>query len=375
VTLAAIPSPATAVWQLGPIPLRAYAICIVLGIVVACAVTEVRLRRRGAQPGATLDIAVWAVPFGIVGARVYHVISSPQAYFGSDGDPVSALFIWQGGISIWGAIFGGALGAWLATRQMGIPLTVVADALAPGLPLAQAVGRFGNWFNNEVYGGPTALPWGLEIHRMDSANPGTALRDLEGNPVREPGLYHPTFAYEALWNVGVAALVLLADRRWKLGRGRAFALYVMGYTVGRFWIEMMRTDTANQILGVRLNVWTSALVFLGALVYFLRVRGPQEFLVPIMAAGPADGTTGPAEGAGGDVSQTDVSRRKPSASNPISYHAVTEEQYREYERTGQVPAQEPGPAPTDPTDSAPAPAPARVGGEGEGMTARSGEGT
>src|SRR5690606_3034456 len=136
---------------------------------------------------------------------------------------------------IWGAVAGGALGAWLAARQAGIPLTVIADALAPGLPLGQAIGRFGNWFNNEVYGTPTTLPWGRVVHRMVG---GRAERDLDGNPITEPGLYHPTFAYEALWNVGVALLVLLVDRRVKLGRGRAFALYVMGYTVGRCWIEM-----------------------------------------------------------------------------------------------------------------------------------------
>lgn len=333
--LAALPSPSTAVWQIGPLPIRAYALCIVLGIVVACVVTEYRLRSRGAPPWAVLDIAVWAVPFGIVGARIYHVITSPQAYFGEGGDPISALYIWEGGLGIWGAVAGGAVGAWLGGRQIGIPLTVIADALAPGLPLAQAVGRFGNWFNNELYGGPTTLPWGLQVHRMDPERPGHALLDPEGNPVLEPGLYHPTFAYEALWNVAVAGLVLLADRRWKLGRGRAFALYVMGYTAGRFWIEMMRTDEANEILGVRLNVWTAALVFAAALVYFLRVRGPQEFLVPIGGRRePAAGADGPR----GDVSQVDVSGTDRSDNPaPEGYRVVTEQQYATYLETGQVP--------------------------------------
>lgn len=331
VTLAAIPSPTTAVWQLGPVPIRAYALCIVLGIVVACVVTEARLRRRGAPPWAVLDIAVWAVPFGIVGARVYHVVTSPEHYFGAAGNPLDAFKIWQGGLGIWGAVAGGALGAWLAARQLGIPLTMIADALAPGLPLAQAVGRFGNWFNNELHGGPTTLPWGLQVHRMVG---GQVQRDLDGNPVTEPGLYHPTFAYEAVWNVGVALLVLAADRRFKFGRGRAFALYVMGYTAGRLWIEMMRTDPANELLGIRVNVYVAALVFLGALIYFLRVRGPREYLVPT-------GLPAPAAAPAGDVSQVDVGAAERPAT-PTGYRVVDEERFLRYQQTGELPDDERG---------------------------------
>ncbi|MFE9689977.1 prolipoprotein diacylglyceryl transferase [Micromonospora sp. NPDC005806] len=335
--LAALPSPSTAVWQLGPVPVRAYALCIIVGIVVACVVTERRLRQRGVAPGAVLDIAVWAVPAGIVGARIYHVITSPEKYFGEHGQPLKAFAIWEGGLGIWGAVAGGAIGAWIAARQLGIPLGVVADALAPGLPLAQAVGRLGNWFNNELYGGRTGLPWGLEVHVMDPDNPGHALRDDAGNPVLQPGLYHPTFLYEALWNVGVAALVFFLDRKLRFGRGRAFALYVMGYTAGRFWIELMRTDEANHILGLRLNVWTAALVFLGALVYFVRVRGPREYLVPVGV--PA----APVPPAGGDVSQVDLAAREagPRAVAPEGYRVVTEEQFRAYRETGAVPDEEP----------------------------------
>ncbi|MFG2100404.1 prolipoprotein diacylglyceryl transferase [Micromonospora echinaurantiaca] len=342
---AALPSPSTAVWQLGPVPLRAYALCIILGIVVACVVTEYRLRRRGVAPGAVLDIAVWAVPAGIIGARIYHVITSPEKYFGTGGDPMKAFAIWEGGLGIWGAVAGGAIGAWIAARQLGIPFAVVADALAPGLPLAQAVGRLGNWFNNELYGGRTTLPWGLEIHRMDPDNPGHALRDDAGRPILEPGLYHPTFAYELLWNVGVAVLVFVVDRKLRLGRGRAFALYVMGYTAGRFWIELMRTDEANTILGVRLNVWTAALVFLGALVYFLRVRGPREYLVPV---GAAAAPTPPES----DVSQVDLSATEAGAqpAAPEGYRVVSEEQYRRWRETGELPA-EPDAAPAGPTDA------------------------
>lgn len=276
--LAAIPSPTTAVWHLGPVPVRAYALCIVAGIIAACAVTEARMRRRGAPKWAVLDVAVWAVPFGIVGARIYHVLSSPDAYFGPDGDLARAVKIWEGGLGIWGAVAGGAIGAWIACRQMGIPLTLVADALAPGLPLAQAIGRLGNWFNNELYGGPTDLPWGLTVYKMNPKT-GRAATDAAGNPQVE-GTFHPTFLYELLWNLGVALLVWRLDRTYKFGKGRAFALYVMAYTAGRVWIEAMRTDPAEQILGLRLNVWTSLLVFLGALVYFVRRRGPREYLLP-----------------------------------------------------------------------------------------------
>jgi len=342
--LAALPSPTTAVWQLGPVPIRAYALCILVGIVVACWVTERRLRQRGVAPGAVLDIAVWAVPAGIIGARIYHVISSPEKYFGTGGEPLKVFAIWEGGLGIWGAVAGGALGAWYAARQLGIPFAVVADALAPGLPLAQAIGRLGNWFNNELYGGRTTLPWGLEIHRMDPET-GQALRDDAGKPILEAGLYHPTFAYEALWNLGVAALVFLLDRRLKLGRGRAFALYVLGYTAGRFWIEMIRTDEANTILGVRLNVWTAAVVFLAALIYFVRVRGPREYLIPIRAV--------PTSAPESDVSQVDLTAREANAqpAAPEGYQVVGEEQFRHWQETGEAP---PGPESGSSGDDRPA---------------------
>jgi phosphatidylglycerol---prolipoprotein diacylglyceryl transferase len=277
--LAEIPSPTQGVWHLGPIPLRGYALCILVGIVVACVITEMRMRRRGAPPWVVLDIAVWAVPFGIVGARVYHVITSPDDYFGANGHPLKALEIWNGGLGIWGAVAGGALGAWIACRMQKIPLTFVADCLAPGLPVAQGIGRIGNWFNNELYGGSTNLPWGLRIYRYNLASGHAEIDPATGQPRVMPGSpFHPTFLYELIWDVGVALLVLLVDRRVKLGKGRAFALYVMAYTVGRFWIEAMRTDPAHSFLGLRVNGWVSIVVFIGALIYFLRVRGPQEHL-------------------------------------------------------------------------------------------------
>ncbi len=276
--LATIPSPVQGGWHLGPFLIRAYALCIIAGIIAACAIAEVRLRHRGAPKWLVLDVAIFALPAGIIGARIYHVITSPDAYFGRNGVPLNVFAIWNGGLGIWGAVAGGALGAWFGCRRANIPLTLFADALAPGLPVAQAIGRFGNWFNNELYGGHTDLPWGLTIYRYD-LSAGHAVLDANGDPVPlGGGPFQPTFLYESIWDVGVAVLVYLVDRRYRLGKGRAFAVYVMAYTVGRFWVEALRTDEAHIFLGMRINSWVSILVFLGALVYFVRVRGPQEHI-------------------------------------------------------------------------------------------------
>ena len=256
----AIPSPAQGVWHLGPFPVRAYAFAILLGIVAALWLTRRRWIERGGEPDTTLEIAFWAVPFGIVGGRIYHVITSPDAYFGVGGDPVRALYIWEGGLGIWGAVAFGGIGAWIGCRRQGVRLAPWADALAPGLLVAQAIGRLGNWFNQELYGGPTTLPWGLRI-------------DPEHMPVGDPAgtLYHPTFLYEMVWNLGGAALLIWLDRRFRLGYGRVFWLYVVIYTTGRLWIELLRIDPAHHFLGLRLNVWTSIIVGLGALVAFVVV--------------------------------------------------------------------------------------------------------
>jgi prolipoprotein diacylglyceryl transferase len=336
------------VWHLFGLPIRAYALCIVLGIIVAVLVMEYRLRRRGVAPWASLDMAVWAVPFGIIGARIYHVITSPGDYFGAGGDPIRAFYIWEGGLGIWGAVAGGALGAWLAARQLGLPLSVFADALAPALPLAQAIGRIGNWFNNELYGSATTLPWGLRVHDMDTANPGHA-KVVDGQPLVLDGLYHPAFLYEAIWDVGVAVLVFLLDRKFKFGRGRAFAIYVMAYTVGRLWIELLRTDPATHFFGVRINVFTSIVVFLGALIYFLLFKGPRAYVVPIDAP-----ETEPQPEEESDVSQVDVSADpKAPAKAPRAYQVVSEERFEAYQRTGilapvtDAPAEPAEPAATD----------------------------
>jgi prolipoprotein diacylglyceryl transferase len=301
------------VWHVG-LPIRAYAICIIIGILVACWITDRRMRARGGPEGAILDIAVWAVPCGIIGARIYHILTSPELYFGKDGQPSNMFKIWEGGLGIWGAVIGGAIGAWIACRRLGIPLGFVADSLAVGLPVAQAIGRLGNWFNNELYGKQTSLPWGLQVHVMDPTNQGHAALGPDGRPQLLPGLYHPTFLYELIWDLGAALVVYLADRRFKFGKGRAFALYVMIYTAGRFWVEYLRIDEANHFLGLRLNDWTSIIVFLLALAYFIRFRGaPASRLVPDgqgglrVAAGPDDqGVPNPEPGEA-DVDEAEAS--------------------------------------------------------------------
>ncbi|MGP3981361.1 prolipoprotein diacylglyceryl transferase [Streptomyces sp. KR80] len=254
--LAYIPSPSTGVIHLGPVPLRGYAFCIIIGVFIAVWLGGRRWVARGGLAGTVADIAVWAVPFGLVGGRLYHVITTYEPYFGKGGNWVDAFKIWEGGLGIWGAIALGAVGAWIGCRRRGIPLPAYADAVAPGIAFAQAIGRWGNWFNQELYGRPTDLPWALKI-------------DADPTIGRVGGTYHPTFLYESLWCIGVALLVIWADRRFKLGHGRVFALYVAAYTVGRGWIEYMRIDEAHHILGIRLNVWTSVVVFLAAVTYLI----------------------------------------------------------------------------------------------------------
>ncbi|MGQ0717073.1 MAG: prolipoprotein diacylglyceryl transferase [Pseudonocardiales bacterium] len=274
--LATIPSPDRGVWYLGPVPLRAYALCIIAGIVVAILWGERRWQARGGRAGTVTDVATFAVPFGLVGGRLYHVATDWEQYFGPGGNPIDALKIWQGGLGIWGAVALGGVGAWIACRRRGVPLPAMADALAPAIVAGQAIGRLGNWFNQELYGGPTSLPWGLEIR--ERVNPDTGVLDPLGGIAQGPPveIVHPTFLYELLWNLGVVVLVVWADRRFRLGHGRAFALYVAGYTVGRFWIELMRTDPATIVFGQRINVITSVVVFLGAVTYLLLARRGRE---------------------------------------------------------------------------------------------------
>ena len=265
--LAYIPSPSSGVVELGPLPLRGYAFCIILGVFVAVWYGNKRWVARGGKAGTVADVSVWAVPFGLVGGRLYHVITDYQLYFSDGKNWVDAFKIWEGGLGIWGAIALGAVGAWIGCRRRGIPLPAYADAIAPAIVIAQAIGRWGNWFNQELYGKATDVPWALKI--SEGVN-------------REAGTYHPTFLYESLWCVGVALLVVWADRRFTLGHGRAFALYVAAYCVGRAWIEYLRVDEAHEVLGLRLNVWTALVVFVLAVAYIVlsaRMRPGREELV------------------------------------------------------------------------------------------------
>jgi prolipoprotein diacylglyceryl transferase len=306
---ASIPSPDWSGFDIplpwGSLRIHAYALCILAGIVVGLWLTSVRWNRRGTPEGSLWDIAIWAIPFGIVGGRLYHVFSSPDAYFGPGFDGTGDLSlipqIQRGGLGIWGAVLLGAVGAWIGCRRAGVKLTAFLDAAAPGLLLAQALGRWGNYFNQELFGGPTTLPWGLQI---DADNPNFPA----GMPADT--LFHPTFLYESLWNIAGVVILLALDRKFHFRRGRLFWLYAMYYTLGRVWIEAMRIDDAEQIslfgITTRLNVWTSIVVFLVALAVFvaLGLRKRDEPDTPYLDGHiPAD--------KGGDASDADSNAATP----------------------------------------------------------------
>ena len=262
--VASIPSPPISYFDLGPLRIHIYALCIIAGIIAAVFLTNARLTGRGAEPWVVIDISLLAVPLAIIGARIYHVGTHFDFYFGEGANPLSSLFIWEGGIAIYGALIGGAIGAWLGCRWTGIRFWTFADALAPGLLLAQAIGRFGNWFNQELFGLPTDVPWGLEI---DSSNPAFPPGLAEGT------LFHPTFLYEVVWN-GLGVLVLLwAGRKFRLQWGRLFAIYLIWYSAGRIVWESIRIDQSEIILGLRTNVWAAIFgVVLGLVIFFVQKR-------------------------------------------------------------------------------------------------------
>ncbi len=223
-----IPSPTVSAFQVGPLTIRFYAVCILAGIIVGVWLTARRLRARGGTTAQALDVVMWAVPFGIIGGRLYHVITDNQLYFGPGKDPWGALRIWEGGLGIWGAVALGLVGALIGARRAGITLAVFADAAAPGLLIAQGLGRWGNWFNNELYGGPTDLPWKLQVHAMNQAT-GQAVTTADGTP-EVLGYFQPTFLYESLWCLAAASLLMFLDRKYHLGAGAVFAAYIVLYT-------------------------------------------------------------------------------------------------------------------------------------------------
>ncbi len=258
-----IPSPPVNHFDIGPLRIQYYALCILLGIVVAVLIANRRLRNRGAERWIVLDFAFWAVLLGIIGARVYHVLTHFNDYFGASANQ-HWWAIWEGGIAIFGALIGGAIGVLVASRMSGIRFLSFADAVAPGLLIAQGLGRFGNYFNQELFGTPTTLPWGLQIDPT--------------NPVWPQGLpdgttFQPTFLYEMIWDFAGAAVIILLERGFHLRWGRAFAVYLIWYGIGRSYTESIRLDPSDVFLGIRTNIWAAwAAILLGLIILIVQAR-------------------------------------------------------------------------------------------------------
>lgn len=259
-----IPSPEVSYIDLGFFRIHFYALFILLGIAIAVWFTDRRLVKRGAPAGSMIDIAIWAVPFGIIGGRFFHVVTHPRDYFYEGADLLATLRIWEGGLAIYGAVMFGAVGVWLGSRQLGLRFWSVADAVAPGVLLAQAIGRLGNYFNTELYGLPTDLPWGLEIPADNPAYP-------IGLPA---GLtFHPTFLYEMIWNLAGVLVILGLEKRFRLQWGKVLGLYLVVYSLGRVWIESIRIDPSEIVLGLRINVWSALIgVAIGIAIFIVQTR-------------------------------------------------------------------------------------------------------
>lgn len=272
-TLAYIPSPTISQFSIGPVTIHIYALCILMGIVLAVWITTARWKKLGGNFDQVLDITLVSVPAGIIGARLYHIITTPERFFGPDGDWAEMFRIWNGGLGIWGGVLFGALAAWIWCRHKHYPMALLADAIAPGLLVAQAVGRLGNWFNQELYGAPTTLPWGLKLN-MEGTAIGHSEQCYDGATCPSGTLFHPTFLYEMIWNlIGAAIIVYIGSKAMKkLKAGSLFAVYIMWYTLGRTWIESLRIDYAHEFLGVRINVWVSMAVFVLGAVSFIVVQ-------------------------------------------------------------------------------------------------------
>ena len=266
--LASLPSPGFNTLEIGPLTLRLYGLCIALGVIAAVVISQKRWAARGGNPDDISTIALWAVPAGVIGARIYHVATDWKTY-AHDVGWGQAFNITNGGLGIPGGILLGVLVGVIVVKKKGLPVAPLLDVVAPAIPVAQAIGRLGNWFNQELFGRPTELPWGLKI-------------DLVNRPLgyEQYATFHPTFLYEALWSLGVAGLLVLIDRTRKLRPGELFAIYVMGYGLGRLWVEDLRIDKASLILGVRVNLWMSGVLIVGSLIYLVisRRRPADRFL-------------------------------------------------------------------------------------------------
>ncbi|MFZ4895136.1 prolipoprotein diacylglyceryl transferase [Plantibacter sp. Mn2098] len=259
-----IPSPSISSFSLGPFTVHIYALCIIAGIIAATILTSRRLTKRGAEPGIVLDIILWAIPLGIIGARIFHVLTHPGDYFYPGADLLRTLYVWEGGIAIFGSLIGGAVGAYIGCRMTGIRFWTFADALAPGLLLAQAFGRLGNYFNHELFGLPTDLPWGLEIEASNPAFP-------VGLPAGT--LFQPTFLYEIIWNLIGVAVLLWIGRKFNPQWGKLFAGYLIWYGAGRTVWESIRIDPSEYFFGIRTNVWAAILaIVVGIAIIIVQTR-------------------------------------------------------------------------------------------------------
>jgi prolipoprotein diacylglyceryl transferase len=255
----AIPSPPDNAIVLGPLEIRAYGAAIAAGVIVAVQIAERRWAARGGDPADISGIALWAVLAGLAGARAYHVITDLDRFRGRWWD---AFAVWEGGLGIPGGLLAGVIAGVVVARRRGLPAAVLLDVVAPAIPVAQAIGRLGNWFNQELFGRPTDLPWALRID-PDHRPPGYA----------DVATYHPTFLYEALWNLALAVFLIAWERRHPHDRpGRLFGLYVGGYALGRLWVEALRIDPATRLFGVRVNIWTSLAALAGAASWLILTR-------------------------------------------------------------------------------------------------------
>ena len=254
--LASIPSPHTGTVDVGPVTLHMYGLTLLVAILACIWLTGRRWTALGGEWDLVTRVAVWGVGFGVLGARLYHDVTSWSEVPNPKWQGMWE--VWKGGLGIWGGILLGALAGAVVIRRAGANVPMFLDAAAPGLLLAQAIGRIGNWWNQELYGKPTKLPWGLEI-------------SPDHRPVAyfNNATFHPTFLYELIWNlIGVLVLLWIA-RRFAIRPPGLFALYVAWYCFGRFFEELLRIDPSHHIAGLRLNAWLSVILFVASLAYFI----------------------------------------------------------------------------------------------------------
>jgi len=280
------PPPFRNLFHIGALQIHMYSLTMVTAIIVAFVWSTRRVVRKGGDADAFESIGLVAVICGIVGARLYHVFTQAEWYFGPGNDPWDAFKIWDGGLGVIGSIIGGALAVWLLCRRKGISTGDIADAVAPTLLVAQAIGRVGNYFNQEAFGKPTSLPWGLQVQPAD-VPAGYLPSGCSTTSCPTLPTFHPTFLYEGIWNLIGCGLILWAERRFKLQHGKVITLYVMWYSFGRFFIELIRIDPVTMILGVRINDWTDGIIFLAAIAVFvlLMKRYPTSVDEPLAGMG------------------------------------------------------------------------------------------